>query len=99
MYMYICIFWFVFQARYPGRTLFLLFGLKDFPRTTLLYLYFFNYEDVFLPFVHFSTPQNKAGEPINWSEVCYSLCFIYKFPLHTHVMVAVVFFSRYLNGS
>ncbi|XP_041362401.1 bifunctional apoptosis regulator-like [Gigantopelta aegis] len=58
-----------YKARYPGRTLFLLFGLKDFPRTTLLYLYFFNYEDVFLPFVHFSTPQSKPGEPINWSEI------------------------------
>lgn len=41
-----------YRALYPGHTLFLLYGFVHCPRTTLLYLYYFNYEDVFLPLAH-----------------------------------------------
>ncbi|ROL08897.1 Bifunctional apoptosis regulator [Anabarilius grahami] len=35
----------------PGMTLFLLVSLRNFPRLTLLYLYVFDYDDAFLPFI------------------------------------------------
>lgn len=42
----------------PGRSLFLIYGMKDFPRTTILYLYFFEYDEIFLPFLHSTYPEN-----------------------------------------
>ena len=46
----------LFQSLNPGWALFLLYGMKDFPRSTLLYLYFMEYETMFLPFAHVVCP-------------------------------------------
>lgn len=42
------------QALYRGQTLFLLYGMKDFPRVTILFSYLFAYDEVFVPFVQFT---------------------------------------------
>lgn len=47
-----------YKALHPGRSLFLVYGMKDFPRTTLLYVYFFEYDEIFLPFLHSTYPEN-----------------------------------------
>nr|XP_022315080.1 bifunctional apoptosis regulator-like isoform X1 [Crassostrea virginica] len=47
-----------YKAMNPGRSLFLIYGMKDFPRTTILYLYFFEYDEIFLPFLHSTYPEN-----------------------------------------
>ena len=41
-----------FQSLHPGYALFLLFGIKDYPRLTFMYLYLFDYYNMFMPFVH-----------------------------------------------
>ncbi|KAK3586569.1 hypothetical protein CHS0354_001155 [Potamilus streckersoni] len=41
-----------FKALYPGWAMFFVYGLRDFPRTVFVYLYFFQYNDTFLPFLH-----------------------------------------------
>ncbi|KAL3877200.1 hypothetical protein ACJMK2_034941 [Sinanodonta woodiana] len=41
-----------FKALYPGWSLILLYGLKDFPRSVFVYLYFYQYDTKFLPFMH-----------------------------------------------
>ncbi|XP_048761272.1 bifunctional apoptosis regulator-like [Ostrea edulis] len=47
-----------YKALNPGRSLFLVYGIKDFPRTTMLYLYLFQYDDIFVPFLHSTYPEN-----------------------------------------
>ena len=49
------------QALHPGWALFLLYGLKDYPRTVILYLYMFEYETVFLPFIHIVCPVSEEA--------------------------------------
>uniref|UniRef100_A0A672KZ76 RING-type domain-containing protein n=1 Tax=Sinocyclocheilus grahami TaxID=75366 RepID=A0A672KZ76_SINGR len=51
------------------KTLFLLISLRNFPRLTLLYLFLFDYEDTFLPFIHTScpaTPDAPTDTPLDW---------------------------------
>ncbi|KAK3796460.1 hypothetical protein RRG08_009237 [Elysia crispata] len=54
-----------YKAIYPGRSLFIAFSMKGFPRSSLLYMYMYFYDDMFLPFVRTSTfsdsnkPQQK----------------------------------------
>ena len=50
------------QALYPGWSLFLSYGLKDFPRCAMLYLYLFSYEDSFLPMLHTTVPRQWEEE-------------------------------------
>jgi len=38
-----------YKERRSGMITFIMFGLKEFPRSTLAYLYLFNYYDIFLP--------------------------------------------------
>ncbi|XP_051994020.1 bifunctional apoptosis regulator-like [Xyrauchen texanus] len=45
-----------YKAANFGKSLFLLIGLRDFPRLTLLYMYLFDYDDTFLPFIHTCCP-------------------------------------------
>ncbi|XP_072320185.1 bifunctional apoptosis regulator-like [Eucyclogobius newberryi] len=45
-----------YKAAYPGTALFLLYALKRSPRLALLYLYLFEYSDIFLPFLHTCCP-------------------------------------------
>ncbi|XP_065114247.1 bifunctional apoptosis regulator-like isoform X2 [Paramisgurnus dabryanus] len=45
-----------YKATNLGKSLFLQFGLREFPRITFLYLYLFDYEDTFLPFIHTCCP-------------------------------------------
>ncbi|XP_061175304.1 bifunctional apoptosis regulator-like [Saccostrea echinata] len=47
-----------YKALNPGRSLFLVYGIKDFPRTTMLYIYLFEYDEIFLPFLHSTFPEN-----------------------------------------
>ncbi|XP_071105944.1 bifunctional apoptosis regulator-like [Haliotis cracherodii] len=58
-----------YKALYPGRCLFLLYGMKDFPRTTLLYLFLFYHEEIFLPFLHLTTPAQDEDIPFRWSQI------------------------------
>ncbi|XP_048015142.1 bifunctional apoptosis regulator-like [Megalobrama amblycephala] len=44
-----------------GKTLFLLLSLRRFPRLTLLYLFLFDYDDTFLPFIHTSCPAQTTA--------------------------------------
>ncbi|RUS89712.1 hypothetical protein EGW08_002530 [Elysia chlorotica] len=65
-----------YKAIYPGRSLFIAFSMKDFPRSSLLYMYVYFYDDMFLPFVRASTfsdtdkPQQKhaQAEDITFSQ-------------------------------
>ncbi|XP_067247306.1 bifunctional apoptosis regulator-like isoform X2 [Chanodichthys erythropterus] len=49
----------------PGMTLFLLVSLRNFPRLTLLYLYLFDYDDAFLPFIQTVCSSKK---PLDWQQ-------------------------------
>lgn len=53
-----------YQAANAGKSLFLLYALKDSPRLTLFYLYLFDYSETFLPFLHTCCP---AISPIDHS--------------------------------
>ncbi|XP_033022916.1 bifunctional apoptosis regulator [Lacerta agilis] len=54
-----------YKAVNPGKSLFLLYALKSSPRLTMLYLYLFDYTDVFLPFLHTICPvQDEELEDI-----------------------------------
>ncbi|XP_050959485.1 bifunctional apoptosis regulator [Labeo rohita] len=63
-----------YKDLYLGKTLFLLISLRNFPRLTLLYLFLFNYEDVFLPFIHTccpATPDAPTDTPLqDWPGWC-----------------------------
>ncbi|XP_048350240.1 bifunctional apoptosis regulator isoform X1 [Sphaerodactylus townsendi] len=48
-----------YKAVHPGKSLFLLYALKSSPRLTLLYLYLFDYTDLFLPFIHTICPKQE----------------------------------------
>lgn len=48
-----------YKAIHPGYALFLLYGIKDYPRLTMLYLYWFDYYNMFLPLVHFTCPEEQ----------------------------------------
>lgn len=50
-----------YKAMNLGKSLFLLIGLRDSPRVTLLYLYLFDYDQTFLPFIHTSWPAQRAN--------------------------------------
>lgn len=49
------------QDLHLGKTLFLLLSLHRFPRLTLLYLFLFDYDDTFLPFIHTSCPAQTTA--------------------------------------
>ena len=70
---------FYFQAANRAKALFLLFGLRQFPRTMLLYLYFFDYHEILLPFLHQTCKLNAADSlpPIDpVTQVCTSVPFL-----------------------
>uniref|UniRef100_A0A9J7X2P3 RING-type domain-containing protein n=1 Tax=Cyprinus carpio carpio TaxID=630221 RepID=A0A9J7X2P3_CYPCA len=50
-----------YKAANLGKSLFLQFGLREFPRLTFLYLYLFDYEDTFLPFIHTCCPAHRTN--------------------------------------
>lgn len=50
-----------YKSIFPGRSLFLAFGMKDFPRSCLLYMYMYFYDDMFLPFVRTSTGSDDTA--------------------------------------
>ncbi|CAL1527053.1 unnamed protein product [Lymnaea stagnalis] len=54
-----------YKALYPGRCLFLVYGMKDFPRTSLLYLWMYFYDDMFLPFVKTTTKTTVDIIPVS----------------------------------
>ncbi|XP_060064192.1 bifunctional apoptosis regulator-like [Ylistrum balloti] len=41
-----------YKSLHPGLAILLLYGMKDNPRTTMLLMYMFEYDSVFIPFVH-----------------------------------------------
>ncbi|XP_066528475.1 bifunctional apoptosis regulator-like [Hoplias malabaricus] len=52
-----------YKAVNEGKSLFLLLSMIDFPRLSILYIYFFDYYDSFLPFIHISCPSStKSSE-------------------------------------
>ncbi|CAM4557629.1 unnamed protein product [Leuciscus chuanchicus] len=50
-----------YKATNLGKSLFLQFGLREFPRLTFLYLYLFDYQDTFLPFIHTCCPAHTTN--------------------------------------
>lgn len=58
-----------FKALYPGWALFLLYGLKDYPRSSLMYLYFFQHDAMFLPFVHIVCPIMEVGPKYDFTDL------------------------------
>ncbi|KAK0053140.1 bifunctional apoptosis regulator [Biomphalaria pfeifferi] len=48
-----------YKALYPGRSLFLVYGMKDFPRTCLLYLWMYFYDEMFISFVKTTTHSSE----------------------------------------
>ncbi|XP_041959602.1 bifunctional apoptosis regulator-like [Alosa sapidissima] len=52
-----------YKAVSGGKSLFLLYALKGSPRLTLLYLYLFEYEDAFRPFIHTCCPAQRVHRP------------------------------------
>ncbi|XP_062915373.1 bifunctional apoptosis regulator-like isoform X3 [Mobula hypostoma] len=46
-----------YKAMHIGKSLFLLYALKSSPRLTMLYLYLFDYSEIFLPLIHTISPQ------------------------------------------
>ncbi|XP_067247310.1 bifunctional apoptosis regulator-like isoform X1 [Chanodichthys erythropterus] len=53
----------------PGMTLFLLVSLSNFPRLTLLYLYLFDYDVTFLPFIQTVCPSDKPQQDwLGWQQ-------------------------------
>ncbi|XP_053338469.1 bifunctional apoptosis regulator-like [Clarias gariepinus] len=55
-----------YKAVNGGKTLLLLYTMTDSPRLTILYMFFFNYYDSFLPFIHTSCPsaQKSSGDDL-----------------------------------
>ncbi|XP_030067748.1 bifunctional apoptosis regulator [Microcaecilia unicolor] len=55
-----------YKAVNPGKSLFLLYALKSSPRLSILYLYFFDYTETFLPFIHTICPvvEDEQGEDL-----------------------------------
>ncbi|XP_033105064.1 bifunctional apoptosis regulator-like isoform X1 [Anneissia japonica] len=49
-----------YKALNPGLSLLLVYAMKDYPRVTLAYLYLFEYDDVFLPFLNTTCPQPQS---------------------------------------
>ncbi|XP_071953380.1 bifunctional apoptosis regulator-like [Antedon mediterranea] len=45
-----------YKALNPGLSLLLVYAMKDYPRVTLAYLYWFKYDEVFLPFLLATCP-------------------------------------------
>ncbi|XP_077979598.1 bifunctional apoptosis regulator-like [Glandiceps talaboti] len=45
-----------FKAMDEGKSIFLAYSLKDFPRIAMAYFYVFDYKDIFLPFLHGTCP-------------------------------------------
>ncbi|XP_026112097.1 bifunctional apoptosis regulator-like isoform X3 [Carassius auratus] len=63
-----------YKDLYLGKSLFLLISLRNFPRLTLLYLFLFDYDDTFLPFIHTScpaTPDAPTDTPLLLSAVAW----------------------------
>lgn len=52
-----------YKERQNEMAMFIMLGIREFPRATIAYLYLFNYWDVFLPFF-FSSTSNNHGHPI-----------------------------------
>ncbi|XP_032303633.1 bifunctional apoptosis regulator isoform X2 [Coturnix japonica] len=48
-----------YKAVNPGKSLFLLYALKNSPRLSMLYLYLFDYTEAFLPFIHTICPMQE----------------------------------------
>ncbi|XP_076144685.1 bifunctional apoptosis regulator-like [Alosa pseudoharengus] len=86
-----------YKAVNGGKSLFLLYALKGSPRLTLLYLYLFDYEDTFRPFIHTCCPVQRVHRPLDgrpaktpeedpnwkqWSE------FLVKFALLPYQLIA-----------
>lgn len=46
-----------YKAMNVGKSLFLLYALKSSPRLTMLYLYLFDYSEIFLPLIHTISPK------------------------------------------
>ncbi|KAJ0033124.1 hypothetical protein NQD34_000231 [Periophthalmus magnuspinnatus] len=61
-----------YKAAYPGMSLFLLYSLKRSPRLTLLYLYLFEYSNMFLPFLHTCCPAMAPRDQPEESGLTYS---------------------------
>eukprot|EP00062_Callorhinchus_milii_P020458 gi/632976139/ref/XP_007904630.1/ PREDICTED: bifunctional apoptosis regulator isoform X2 [Callorhinchus milii] len=48
-----------YKAMHAGKSLFLLYALKSSPRLTMLYLYLFDYSEIFLPLIHTVSPEKS----------------------------------------
>ncbi|XP_077172988.1 bifunctional apoptosis regulator isoform X2 [Paroedura picta] len=67
-----------YKAVHPSKAVFLLYALKSSPRLTLLYLYLFDYTDLFLPFLHTICPEPDQEEA-DFEDVLAKLLLIAEF--------------------
>ncbi|XP_013389490.1 bifunctional apoptosis regulator-like [Lingula anatina] len=51
-----------FKAVYPGKTIFFVYGIRNHPRLMFLYLYWYDYQDSFLPFIHKVAPVANVSD-------------------------------------
>ncbi|XP_063055779.1 bifunctional apoptosis regulator-like isoform X2 [Engraulis encrasicolus] len=54
-----------YKAVNGGKSLFLLYALKSSPRLTMLYLYLFDYEAIFRPFIHTCCPVQRLQKSLD----------------------------------
>ncbi|XP_005103431.1 bifunctional apoptosis regulator [Aplysia californica] len=57
-----------YKAIYPGRCLFLVYSMKDFPRTSLLYLWLYFHDEMFMPFLRATSCSTDLSLPANSTE-------------------------------
>ena len=62
------------QERHLGKTALLLPMLRDFPRTTIAVLYYFDYKESFLPLIHVTCPTPNKYDITQISWYSYDVC-------------------------
>ncbi|OWF39731.1 bifunctional apoptosis regulator-like [Mizuhopecten yessoensis] len=50
-----------YKSLHPGLAMLLLYGMKDYPRTTILFMYLFEYDNIFIPFVHYTCMDSEES--------------------------------------
>ena len=59
------------QAAYPARSIFLLWGLREFPRLTIVYMFLCYNQDVFQPLLYYTSETEEVNGRL--SEVGHNL--------------------------
>eukprot|EP00794_Sanderia_malayensis_P008936 gene8935-9889_t len=82
-----------YKAANRAKSVFLLFGLRQFPRTMMVYLYVFDYADSFLVFMHQTMKSHKTDAPnmgkasqndilLSWEELWSFFSYLFTIPYY-----------------